>query len=104
MTQSAIDIKASEGLITLRGVLNAKTVAVVWEEVESVLPRLMQFKINGSELERTDSAGLALLIEIYRYAKKNHKPIHFQNLPSQVLEMAKLSGIDRLLRENSFEK
>ena len=44
-----------------------------------------------------DSAGVALLIEWQRQAQKHNKSVCFINIPSQMLAIARLSGVDDLL-------
>lgn len=44
-----------------------------------------------------DISGLALLTALTRCAKEIGKQIHFINLPSQLLDMAKLNGLKDLL-------
>jgi len=51
-------------------------------------------------VERADSAGVALLIEWQRTALQKQQTIHFQNTPSQMLAIARLSGVDELLALN----
>jgi phospholipid transport system transporter-binding protein len=41
----------------------------------------------------SDNAGLALLVGWMRYAKKLNKSLRFVNLPTQLLEIAKISGL-----------
>jgi phospholipid transport system transporter-binding protein len=44
-----------------------------------------------------DNSGLALLTAWTRYAKQLGKSIYFVNLPSKLLDMAKLSGLENIL-------
>jgi len=44
-----------------------------------------------------DISGLALLTAWTRFAKTIGKPVHFINLPPQLLDMAKLNGLKELL-------
>ena len=53
--------------------------------------------IDLQAVERADSAGVALLIEWQRTARKQQQNIRFQNIPSQMLAIARLSGVDELL-------
>ncbi|KPJ93823.1 MAG: hypothetical protein AMJ53_06475 [Gammaproteobacteria bacterium SG8_11] len=53
--------------------------------------------IDLKAVSRSDSAGVALLIEWMRQAKKNHKTIRFDNIPEQMRELAEVSGVDKLL-------
>lgn len=51
-------------------------------------------------IERTDSAGLALLLEWLRNAQQKNKTIRFRNIPPQLQSMARLSGLDDILSLN----
>jgi len=44
-----------------------------------------------------DNSGLALLTAWMRFAKQSDKIIYFSNLPNQLKDMAKLSGLDKIL-------
>jgi phospholipid transport system transporter-binding protein len=50
--------------------------------------------LDLSQVHTTDSAGLALMIEWLKYCKKNTMELHFENIPLQLLALAKLSGFD----------
>ncbi|GAB6139346.1 hypothetical protein JCM14076_00750 [Methylosoma difficile] len=42
----------------------------------------------------TDSAGLALMIEWQKQARSKRLPLTFKNIPEQLHNLAKLSGLD----------
>ena len=42
----------------------------------------------------TDSGGLALLIEWLKVARSKRVQLEFRNIPEQILNLAKLSGLD----------
>ncbi|HLA75507.1 MAG TPA: STAS domain-containing protein [Gammaproteobacteria bacterium] len=48
-------------------------------------------------VKRTDSAGLALLMEWLRSARAQNKTIQFKNIPAQMMSIARLSGLDTIL-------
>ena len=54
-------------------------------------------EIDLSGLQRSDSSGLALLVEWYRSAEQRNKMISFVNIPAQMLDIAMLSGLDDIL-------
>ncbi len=58
------------------------------------LPRLT-FDLAG--VQRVDSAGLALLLEWLREARRRSKEICFQNIPGQLAAIAKVSGLNDIL-------
>jgi len=49
------------------------------------------------EVTTKDISGLALLTAWTRFSKEIGKTIHFINLPTQLLDMAKLNGLKDLL-------
>ncbi len=61
------------------------------------------FLISGKQVTldlggvgNSDSAGLALMIEWIKYARTKRVQLRFRNIPSQLLNLAKLSGLDKL--------
>lgn len=42
----------------------------------------------------TDSAGLALMVELIKQARRHQTQLSFNNVPKQLLNLAKLSGFD----------
>ena len=50
-----------------------------------------------SGVGRTTSVGLALMVEWLRRAHQANKSIEFNNVPPQMLAMAKISGLDGIL-------
>jgi len=53
--------------------------------------------VDLSGVRRTTSVGLALMVEWLRRARHANKSIEFQNVPPQMLAMAKISGLDGIL-------
>ena len=53
--------------------------------------------VDLADVNRADSAGVALLIEWQRLAQKQKKSINFFNIPSQMMAIARLCGVDELL-------
>jgi len=78
---------------SLSGELSFATVTVLLTEFErsSNLPQVIDLK----DVTRTDSAGLALLIEFLKQSQKSS--LAFQNIPKQVLNLAAVSGVQEML-------
>jgi phospholipid transport system transporter-binding protein len=51
--------------------------------------------IDLGRVSCTDSAGLALMIEWIKYTRHHRTHIVFKNIPEQLLNLAKLSGLDK---------
>lgn len=54
-------------------------------------------KLDFKNVEMSDSAGLALIIEWLKAARAKQTAIHLENLPKQLLSLAELGGINSLL-------
>ena len=50
-----------------------------------------------SAVDKTDSAGLALLVEWMVMAERSGQVISFQRIPKQMLDIARVSGLDEIL-------
>jgi len=89
---SQISIKDAQTW-SLSGELGFATVTALLAEFENSqnLPQVIDLK----EVSRTDSAGLALLIEFLKQSQKSS--LSFQNIPEQLLNLAAVSGVQEML-------
>lgn len=97
MSSAAIE-KDSEGCYKISGELNMHTVPEIWRKANALLQSTTQalcFDLAG--IQRSDSAGLALLIEWMRAARRMDVPVTFRNLPPQLLQIAQVSGLETIL-------
>ena len=53
--------------------------------------------IDLQQVSNADSAGLALVIEWIKQAEQQQTRLYFQNIPQQLLALAKLSGFEHRL-------
>jgi len=91
--------KIAAGHFLIKGELNFNSVAELWLENKENLfndPGNI-LAIDFSQLSRSDSSGLALLLEWYRESQQQGKKITFVNLPEQMLHMAEVCGLDNVL-------
>ncbi len=51
--------------------------------------------LDFAQVNNTDSAGLALMIEWIKITRHYRIQLHFKNVPTQLLNLAKLSGLDK---------
>ncbi|MCW8923785.1 MAG: STAS domain-containing protein [Gammaproteobacteria bacterium] len=96
MTASPLDAKLSmvdEG-INISGVLNFETVPVLMKQAEQLLVKQDEVNVDLAEVTDSNSAGLALLLEMVRVTKSQNKTINFKNLPEQISIVASAYGID----------
>lgn len=85
------------GRYVLSGVLSFETVPALWRRSDALLQGVPEVKLDLKRITRTDSAGLALLVEWMRLARQRGIRINFLNIPSQMLAIARVSGLDDIL-------
>jgi phospholipid transport system transporter-binding protein len=81
----------------LSGDLHFDNVPQIWEESRAMFTRAPGLTLDLSGITRTDSAGLALLIEWMRLARESRKPIAFKNVPAQMQALIEASGLTEVL-------
>lgn len=62
---------------------------------QSVAEKIM---IDLSPITDCNSAGLALLLEIDKYARSKNINVHFENLPDTLLTIARAYGVESEIR------
>jgi phospholipid transport system transporter-binding protein len=55
-----------------------------------------QITLDLGKVSNADSAGLALMLEWIKHARSKRVQLRFINIPGQLLNLAKLSGLDKL--------
>jgi Predicted NTP binding protein (contains STAS domain) len=89
-----------DGSLELTGALNLSTVPRIYQESLSYFidSGSIPGTIDLAGVNSADSAGLALMIEWLRLAKKQNSRISFRNIPVQITPLARLFGVDHLLK------
>jgi phospholipid transport system transporter-binding protein len=85
------------GRYRVQGELSFATVGTLLDESRKKFDSAPGLDIDLSGVAHSDSAGLALLIEWLRLAKRAGKRLSYSNLPPQLLAIARLSDVDDLL-------
>jgi len=95
---AACDIELSgPDTYVVRGEFSFATVSGLSRKGASLLWQSDHVTLDLEGVTRTDSAGLALLIEWVREAKRKGKTIQFRNMPQQMMAIAQVVGLDSLL-------
>lgn len=95
--------QVSDHLWELSGELDMKSVALVLQQGGGILDGSAEVVVDLRGVGRIDSAGLGLLIEWVREAKRKARQIRFQNIPARMLPVAKVYGLEPLLPPAYFE-
>jgi phospholipid transport system transporter-binding protein len=87
------------GRFKVRGPLDAETATALLERSEEAFRGSKSLEIDLGGVPEGDSAGLALLIEWIRLARKQKQQLQFKNLPTQIAALARISQVDELLMQ-----
>lgn len=88
---------ANSGAYAVAGSLSFATVPAILRQSGTLFAQPGNVVIDLGAVERTDSAGLALLVEWLRLARSHGRSITFRNVPAQLCALAHLSDLEQLL-------
>ena len=86
-----------EGRFRIHGVLGFATVNRVLEASKELFSEHSVIEVDFSGVERSDSAGLALLIEWVNWAKHYVREISYTNVPKEIRSVAEISEVEWML-------
>lgn len=98
VTMSKVEIeKSPSGQIEIRGALNYDNVMSLAHDASGVFASEQDLCIDLGGVTHTDSAGIALLVEWLSEVRHHNQEINFINVPQQVMDVARISNLDRVL-------
>ncbi len=93
-----VKMKATEvGNYLLTGELVFDTVTSCLHKSLTIFDSLPKVCFDLAGISRADSAGLALIIEWLREAKKRRVELTLVNVPEQLKTLARVSGVEEIL-------
>jgi phospholipid transport system transporter-binding protein len=87
-----------DGRFAVHGVLGFETVNRVLEASKTLFEEHATLEVDLGDVTRSDSAGLALLIEWVNWAKAYVREISYQNIPQQMRAIAEISEVEWMLK------
>jgi phospholipid transport system transporter-binding protein len=81
----------------LTGALTFDTVPQLFQQGRQLFADSNNLQLDLAGVERSDSAGLALLVGWVRLARQCGGTITFLNVPQQLLGLARVGGVDQVL-------
>lgn len=96
MANAALE-QNDEGIVSVSGTLGFGLVADLLVSSKRFFVSQGDLVFNLSGVEKADSAGLALLVEWMVMAERSGQAICFQEMPKQMLDIARVSGLDEIL-------
>ncbi|MES2216775.1 MAG: STAS domain-containing protein [Pseudomonadota bacterium] len=94
---SAASIDYQADSLQVSGALNFVTVVALWRESLAKLPAYNALHFDMAKVSDCNSAGLALMLEWLKYAKRNNKKIIFNNIPANLASIIKVAGINQIV-------
>jgi ABC-type transporter Mla MlaB component len=83
--------------VLVSGIINFDTISRLRDQGNQfILQSYVIFDL--AKVQQFDSSSLALLLAWRRFAHANDKVISFLNVPSRLVEVAQLSGLDHVLQ------
>lgn len=100
ITTTKTCLETGEGtkqIFIFEGALTFETVMELWNTKHQFFASNLPIALDLKAVKRTDSAGLAFLIALYREALHSDKPLTLINIPKQLLDIASVSGVESIL-------
>ena len=85
------------GRFRLSGELDFDSVPALAPRAGELFAADGEVQVSLDAVDRADSAGLALLVDWLREARRRQRQIRFTAVPAQMLALARVSGVDELL-------
>ncbi len=83
------------------------TFATIDRKTIKALPfpkQMQQITLDLNQVTTTDSAGLALIMEWIKFARQAKIQLTFENIPEQLVAIAKLSGLESMIRQKNYDR
>lgn len=86
-----------DGRFALSGNMTFATAERILRESEEPFAQHTQLEVDLSGVEKTDSAGLALLLEWITWANHTVREIRFTGMPERIIAIAETTEVEQLL-------
>ncbi|MGA9851729.1 MAG: STAS domain-containing protein [Gammaproteobacteria bacterium] len=97
MTDKVVFEDVGGGRVQVEGRLSFDTVGEALETSRRLFAEYHAIELDLSGVKATDSAGLSLLIEWIVWAHHGKCKLSFRNVPQQVMAIARISDVDKML-------
>lgn len=96
MSQLAFE-DLGEGRFALKGALVFSTASAALEKSRHLFADHASIEVDLTDVDRGDSAGLALLLEWVNWARNYVREIRFVNVPDDISAIAQICEVDAML-------
>ena len=85
------------GQFAICGELDFQSVAALWRASGELFAAAVPLSVDLREVNRSDSSGVALLVDWLRQAREQGRELRFVNIPSQMRAIIQVADLDELL-------
>jgi phospholipid transport system transporter-binding protein len=86
--------------ICFKGDLEREVVPNIWNKLTQWKPNITQVKVDLTQVNRIDSAGVVLLLHLIDHAKKQNCHIMLTFVPDQLITLIRLSNVESLFADH----
>ena len=97
MTSCAYLEHFDDGRIYIVGSLDFDSVVILLQHGKQYIHKLEKICFDLAKVSHANSAGVGLLVNLLRFAQHNMKKVCFANIPAQVLDIIRVSGLTHIL-------
>ena len=94
MNEARIQISIRGDVINLVGVLTHNTINAVYQNTPAFTEP--DYQIDLQEVEKVDSAALALFVNWNNRAIRSSSSLHFTHIPDKLRDIAQLANLERI--------
>lgn len=87
-----------ENAFALKGNLDFQSVAALWEQTQELFREQPPLRIDLAGVKRSDSSGVALLVEWLGQARARNQHLRFANMPPQMQAIVLVADLDEVLQ------
>ncbi len=84
-------------ILHVRGELDFDSVAELWATTEALFADASLLRIDLSEVSRSNSAGVALLVQWLRQARHHQRELLFVDIPAQMCAIIRVADLETVL-------
>ena len=88
-----------DGMFRVSGEMTFQTCGTILRESEPAFEEHTRIEVDLSGVTRTDSAGLALLLEWITWANHTVREIRFKDVPERIDAIARVTEVEELLKK-----
>jgi phospholipid transport system transporter-binding protein len=87
----------NEDNVAVQGDLDFHSITAVWDRIQKLPHGRSPLNVDLAQVGRSDSSGVALLVEWLRLAQARQQEIRFVNTPEQMRAIIRVAELDDLL-------